>query len=145
FYGFLNQGHAHNYYPDYLWRNQEKVPLVGNVIGTPNVSRERTQYAHDLFTREALDFVDKHKDGPFFLYLAYTIPHANNERTRADGNGNEVPDLGPYADRDWPAPEKNKAAMITRLDSDIGRVFAKLKEHGLDENTIVFCTSDNVP
>jgi arylsulfatase A-like enzyme len=146
FFGFLNQHHAHNYYPDYLWRNEEKVPLPGNVIGkVDNVAEQRGQYAHDLFAREALAFVEKHRAKPFFLYLAYTIPHANNERTRFDGNGNEVPSDAPYADRPWPQPEKNKAAMITRLDADIGRLFARLKDLQIDENTIVFFSSDNGP
>jgi arylsulfatase A-like enzyme len=146
FFGFLNQHHAHNYYPDYLWRNEEKVPLPGNVIGkVDNVAEQRGQYAHDLFAREALAFVEKHREKPFFLYLAYTIPHANNERTRFDGNGNEVPSDAPYADRPWPQPEKNKAAMITRLDADIGRLFARLKDLQIDENTIVFFSSDNGP
>ena len=102
FYGYLNQVHAHNYYPDYLWRNEEKVPLKGNEIGkTPGVSIKRAQYSPDLFTAEALQFVEKNKEKPFFLYLAYTIPHANNERTKADGNGMEVPNDAPYTDKKW--------------------------------------------
>lgn len=145
FYGYLNQGHAHNYYPDYLWRNQERVTLAGNVIGTPNVSKERAQYAHDLFTSEALSFVDKHKDGPFFLYLAYTIPHANNERTRADGNGQEVPSDAPYSDKPWSQPHKNFAAMVTRMDRDVGALRKRLKQLDLDRKTIVFFSSDNGP
>jgi arylsulfatase A-like enzyme len=146
FYGFLNQAHAHNYYPDFLWRNQEKTPLEGNVQSkVHNVAAQRAQYADDLFTKEALQFVEANKAKPFFLYLAYTIPHANNERTKAEGNGNEVPDLGQYADRPWPAPEKAKAAMISRLDADVGRLLAKLQELGLDNETIVFFTSDNGP
>jgi arylsulfatase A-like enzyme len=146
FFGFLNQSHAHNYYPDFLWRNEAKFPIKENVQSkTQNVAAERVVYAHDLFTQEALQFVETNKAKPFFLFLAYTIPHANNERTRAEGNGNEVPDLGPYADRPWPAPEKAKAAMISRLDADVGRLFEKLKALGIDSQTIVFFTSDNGP
>ncbi len=146
FFGFLNQVHAHNYYPDFLWRNGEKVPIEGNVqSGVKGVAEKRAQYAPDLFTKEALGFVERHKGGPFFLYLAYTIPHANNERTKAEGNGNEVPDLAPYADRDWPVPEKAKAAMIARLDADVGKLLTKLKDLKVDGNTIVFFTSDNGP
>ncbi|MCX8037887.1 MAG: arylsulfatase [Candidatus Sumerlaeia bacterium] len=132
-FGYLNQGHAHNYYPDYLWRNEEKVPLDGKT------------YSHDLFTREALDFVRRTAGKPFFLYLAYTTPHANNELGRDTGNGMEVPDYGPYANKDWPAPEKGRAAMITRMDTDIGKLMALLKELGIDNDTIVFFTSDNGP
>jgi arylsulfatase A-like enzyme len=146
FYGFLNQTHAHNYYPDFLWRNEEKVPLAGNVESSvKGVAAQRAQYVPDLFAREALEFVEKHRDRPFFLYYATTIPHANNERTRAEGNGEEVPSDAPYSDRPWPPPEKNKAAMITRLDADVGRLMAKLKELKLDDNTVVFFTSDNGP
>jgi arylsulfatase A-like enzyme len=146
FYGYLDQTHAHNYYPDFLWRNGDKVPIPANVQSDKRgVAAKRAAYAPDLFLKEALDFVDQHKDGPFFLYYATTVPHANNERTKADGNGNEVPDLGAYADRDWPASEKSKAAMISRLDADVGKLLAKLKELKIDENTIVFFTSDNGP
>jgi arylsulfatase A-like enzyme len=144
FYGYLNQVHAHNYYPDYLWKNQEKVPLAGNVVKN-GVASERSQYSHDLFTREALAFVEEHRSRPFFLYLAYTIPHANNERGKAEGNGMEVPGDAPYSDKPWPQVEKNHAAMITRLDADVGRLVKRLQELGLDENTIVFFSSDNGP
>ena len=141
FFGYLNQAHAHNYYPDYLWRNQDKVPLEGNVV-EKGVATKRAQYSHDLFTKEALAFVEKNKTKPFFLYLAYTIPHANNE---AGKQGMEVPDDAPYSDKDWPQQQKNHAAMITRLDRDVGTLLKRLKELELDENTIVFFTSDNGP
>jgi len=141
FYGFMNHVHAHNHYPDYLWRNKEKVPLAGNVVDK-GVATNRAQYAHDLFTKEALAWLDQERDKPFFLYLAYTIPHANNE---AGKNGMEVPDDEPYAKKDWPQAQKNHAAMITRLDRDVGRLFDRLKELKIDDNTIVFFTSDNGP
>jgi arylsulfatase A-like enzyme len=132
-FGYLNQTHAHNYYPDYLWRNEEKYPL------------RKGEYSHDLFTREALDFVKRSSDRPFFLYLAYTIPHANNELFRATGNGQEVPSDEPYSKEDWSQPNRNFAAMVSRLDTDVGRLMALLKELGLEEKTIVFFTSDNGP
>jgi arylsulfatase A-like enzyme len=141
FFGYLNQVHAHNYYPDFLWRNQDKVPLAGNVV-EKGVAVQRAQYSHDLFTKEALAFVEQHKDEPFFLYLAYTIPHANNE---AGKQGMEVPSDAPYNDRDWPQPQKNHAAMISRLDRDVGRLLQRLKELGLDGKTVVFFSSDNGP
>ncbi len=145
FFGYLDQGHAHNYYPEFLWRNEERVPLKGNVESKTDkgVAVQKAIYSHDLFAQEALDFVEKHRDEPFFLYLALTTPHANNEGGRATGNGMEVPDYGPYADQDWPDPQKGQAAMITRMDRDIGRLMDRLKALGLDENTIVFFTSDN--
>jgi len=144
-FGYLNQQHAHNYYPKYLWRNEEQVPLKNEVrdVNPPGgVATKRVEYSHDLFTAEALEFVEKNKDGTFFLYLAYTIPHANNE---AGQEGMEVPSLEPYADENWPGPQRAHAAMITRMDRDIGRLFAKLKELYLDENTLVIFTGDNGP
>lgn len=142
-FGYLDQRHAHTYYPEYLWRNNERVLLEGNVESEPMVAIERTQYSHDLFTTEALDYIRRHKDGPFFLYLAYTIPHANNERGSALGDGMEVPDYGIYADRDWPDPQKGHAAMISRLDRDVGQLLDLLHKLKIADNTIVFFTSDN--
>jgi len=143
-FGFLNHHHAHAYYPDHLFRDGEKVPLK-NELKAENVPSKEVEYAPDLFTREVLAFLDRKRDRPFFVYYAPTLPHANNERGRAEGNGMEVPDLGVYADRPWPAPQKAHAAMISRLDADVGKVLAKLKEKGLDANTLVLFTSDNGP
>lgn len=149
-FGYLNQRHAHNYYPKYLWRNEQKVELeneVNHIIGgsdrTPGgVAIKRVDYSHDLFAEEALSFVQKNKDNTFFLYLPFTIPHANNE---AGNKGMEVPSHGPYTNNDWPEPQKGHAAMITRMDGDIGRLMAKIKALGLDDNTFVFFSSDNGP
>jgi arylsulfatase A-like enzyme len=145
FFGYLNQRHAHNYYPAYLWRNETQVPLKNEVtpVNPPGgVATKRVEYSHDLFTQEALSFVEAHQNERFFLYLSLTIPHANNEN-RPDGM--EVPSYGVYADKDWPDQQKAYAAMITRLDGDLGRVLQKLKDLGLDNNTIIFFTSDNGP
>jgi arylsulfatase A-like enzyme len=79
---------------------------------------------------------------PFFLYLAFTIPHANDE---AGDKGMEVPDLGEYANLDWPEPQKGRAAMITRMDASIGQLFSLLKELKIDDNTLVIFSSDNGP
>jgi len=149
-FGYLNQRHAHNYWPEYLWRNEQKVELanqVDHVIGgqdrTPGgVATKRVEYSHDLFAAEAMGFVEQNKDTPFLLYLPFTIPHANNE---AGQKGMEVPSYEPYANKDWPDPQKGHAAMITRMDGDIGRLMAKLKELGLDGNTLVMFSSDNGP
>ena len=138
-FGYLNQTHAHNYYPEYLWRNEMRVPLSGNLAG------RKSQYSHDLFTAEAVDFIQRQREQPFFLYLAYTLPHANNELGRETGNGMEVPHDRPYAGRPWPQPQKNHAEMITRLDYDVGLVMDTLRETGIDKNTIVLFTSDNGP
>lgn len=100
FFGYLSQVHAHNYYPEFLWRDLEKVPLRNKVERTPRPyggfeggwATERNEYSHDLIVREALAWLEEQKDAPFFLYLALTIPHANNEATRAVGDGAEAPE-----------------------------------------------------
>jgi arylsulfatase A-like enzyme len=144
FYGYLNQVHAHNYYPDYLWKNAERVTIDGNVVEN-GVARKRSHYVQDLLTQQALDFVRQHDTKPFFLYLAYTTPHANNEMVKVEGHGMEVPDDAPYSDKPWPRPQRNHAAMITRLDADVGKLLARLKQLEIDEDTIVFFSSDNGP
>ena len=155
YFGFLNQHHAHNHYPGFLWRNSERVGLPNEVAGATSggvdfgdgYSTKRVQYAGDLFASEAASFIERHarNERPFFLYYALTVPHANNERSRALGDGQEVPDYGPYADKDWTPQNKGQAAMITRMDRQIGELFAQLKKLNLDERTIVFFSSDNGP
>jgi arylsulfatase A-like enzyme len=150
FFGYLNQTHAHNHFPEFLWRNEEKIALpnkvtpVGPVPGA-GYATEAVQFADDLFADEALKFVANHQDRPFFLYWSMVIPHANNERSRELKNGAHVPDFGPYAGKDWPEPDKGQAAMITRMDSYVGRMLAHLRNLGLAENTLVIFTSDNGP
>jgi arylsulfatase A-like enzyme len=149
FFGYLSQVHAHNHYPDYLWRNAERVALpnvvspVGKIGG--GYATKTVQYADDLFRDEALRFVEEHRHEPFFLDLSFVVPHANNERAKELGDGQEVPDYGPYADRDWNNSLKGQAAMITRMDQHIGTLLDKLHELGLDNNTVVFFSSDNGP
>ena len=135
-FGYLDQRHAHTYYPDHLWENQREFYIPKNF----SMTRE---YSHDMLTPRAINFIETSKKDPFFVYLAYTIPHANDELGAATGNGMEVPDFGPYKDENWPAPEKGFAAMITRMDKDVGKLMASLKSLGLDENTLVIFTSDN--
>src|SRR5262245_38015290 len=145
FFGFLNQTHAHNYYPAFLWRGEQKESLPNPQSKVENVAEKFVAYAPDLFLADAVKFVEANKAKPFFLYFATTAPHANNEKTRATGEGNEVPSDEPYSREAWPQAEKNKAAMITRLDADIGKLLAKLKEQGLEQNTVVIFSSDNGP
>lgn len=149
FFGYLNQQHAHNHFPDFLWRNEEKIALPNTIVPVGDhgggYATEAVQFADDLFAEEALRFVDDNKTRPFFLYWSMVVPHANNERTRALQNGAEVPDFGPYASADWPEPDKGQAAMITRMDGYVGRLLAKLQELGIAHNTLVVFTSDNGP
>lgn len=145
FFGYLNHTHAHDYYPDHLWRHEEKVPLKNVASKVRNIAETRAEYVPDLCLADALGFVEKNKAKPFFLYFATTVPHANNERQKAEGRGGEVPSDEPYTNEKWPQAEKDKAAMITRMDGDVGKLLAKLKELGLDKNTVVFFSSDNGP
>jgi arylsulfatase A-like enzyme len=145
FHGYLDQTHAHTYYPDYLWRNDRRVEIAENKNG------QRRVYSHDLFAQDALEFIRQHKDRPFFLYGAFTIPHAEVA----------VPDdsLAEYRGK-WPEPKAFpgsrtyspqtqpravRAAMITRLDRDVGRILDLLEELKLSENSLVIFTSDNGP
>jgi arylsulfatase A-like enzyme len=147
FFGFLSQHHAHNHFPDYLWRNDQKVPLPNEVtpVGTAGggYATKRVKYAGDLFFEEAHAFVEKHQAGPFFLYLSLVVPHANNERSRVLGDGQEVPDYGIYAEKEWHDSLKGQAAMVTRMDDGVGGLLEKLKALGIDGNTLVIFTSDN--
>ncbi len=137
-FGHLDQDQAHFYYPDHLWDNDRVVLLTGNR------GEQKKEYSDDLFTERALKFIDQSKAAPFFLYVAYTIPHYS-DYPKDSNESLMVPSDAPYSDRDWPVIEKKYAAMITRMDRDVGRLMARLKEHGLDDNTLVFFTSDNGP
>ena len=127
FFGYLHQIHAHTYYPEFLWDNDKKYPLP------QNMNERHVEYSADLIAERALRFVKEHRDEPFFLYAAFTLPHGRFE----------VPNDEPYGSRDWPQPEKNFASMVTRLDGYVGRIMALLTELKLDRDTIVFFASDN--
>jgi uncharacterized sulfatase len=146
FFGYFNQFHAHNYYPAYLIKNEERYPLKNVVPGEgpfgSGVATKQVEYSADLITAEALKWLEQHKDGPFFLYYSPTLPHANNEGGK---NGMEVPDVGQYANTDWPPQQKAHAAMISRMDADVGRLMDLVKKLGIDNNTLVFFSSDNGP
>ncbi len=153
FFGYLNQVHAHNYYPEFLWRGLERHPLRNNVQRLDRVyggfrggwATERNEYSHDVILREATQWMEVRREEPFFLYLALTIPHANNEGTRGTGDGAEVPDHGIYSGEDWDDPDKGQAAMITHMDRDVGRLLDTLEELGIAEDTLVMFSSDNGP
>lgn len=154
FFGYNCQRLAHNYYPAHLWNNQEKVFLH------ENDNRGTGAYAHDLYHREALNFIRENKDKPFFLYLPYVIPHAELlvpedeifekfkgelEETQPFKGVDDGPNyrLGPYGSQ--PYPHAAFAAMVTRLDRSVGEILAALQEYGIDKNTLVVFTSDNGP
>lgn len=125
--GYLNQDHAPDYFTDFLWHNKGKMVLEGNKDG------KREQYTHDVLTEFALNFIRENKSRPFFLYVPYCIPHKKME----------VPSLEPYENETWDKDAVIRAAMITRMDKDVGRILDLIKNLGLDDDTIVFFCSDN--
>jgi arylsulfatase A-like enzyme len=149
FFGYLSQHRAHNHFPEFLWRNEQQIALPNKLVPVGDFGggycEDGLLYADDLFADEALKFVANHQDRPFFLYWSMVIPHANNERNQVLKDGAHVPDYGPYATADWPLQDKGHAAMITRLDSYIGRLIEQLRMLGLAEKTLVIFTSDNGP
>jgi arylsulfatase A len=126
FYGYMTHAEAHNYYLDHLWENELPVFFPENQNG------QKGLYIPDLLTTKALEFISQVQE-PFFLYLAYNLPHINS------GTGEfEVPTDAPYSDQPWSQDERSYAAMITRLDSYVGQIL-----QALPANTIVIFTSDN--
>ena len=153
-FGFLDHRHAHRQYTDHLWRNGEKV--------STDLDRD---YVNDLFTKETSEFIGRAGTRPFFVYLNYTVPHAElraPDDAMADyrgkfpeqGYANAAADARPtgaQADarslgyRSQPAPHAAFAAMITRMDRDIGRLADLLRERGIERDTLVMFISDNGP
>jgi arylsulfatase A-like enzyme len=154
FYGFNCQRLAHNYYPSFLRDNQKKVMLEGNS------GNKFEEYAPELIHKRALLFMEKNKDKPFFLYYPTTIPHAEMFAPKAEiekFHGKLLPEkqfkgaepgdkgfrLGAYGTQ--PETHAAFAAMVTLLDKKVGEIFDKLKELGLEKNTIIIFSSDNGP
>ena len=153
FFGYLNQHHAHNYYPTYLYNDMDPVPLQNEVVFADPQSGDlgggygskRIDYSHELFMNEAIGFMTRPREEPFFLYLSLTLPHANNEAKRMTGNGADVPDWSQYANMPWDQAGKQHAAMVTLLDEGVGRIVEQLKRLGIQDDTLLVFTSDNGP
>lgn len=164
-YGYLCQREAHNYYPTHLWRNGVKDPLAGNAYFKPHqrlpgdadpldpavyAGYSGQTYAMDVMAEEALRFIRDHRAQPFFLYIPFPVPHLALQvpDSSVAEYRDEFPET-PYAgDRGYlphPEPRAAYAAMITRMDREIGRILDLLSELGLDERTLVLFTSDNGP
>ena len=122
FFGF-DEHSAGNYFPTTLCRNEQIIDVAPGA------------YQQDLFAGEALDFIRRERDHPFFLYLAFMVPHAPYE----------IPSLDPYRQEPWTKSDRAFAAMVTYMDRNVGQIFDLLKELDLDDNTIVFFSSDNGP
>jgi len=127
FFGYYDQVLAHDYYPDYLVRNSVNEPIQQSGNHTWE------DYSHTRIANETLKFIEQNKDRPFFCYAAWTPPHMDWV----------IPDNAPYSQKDWSEDDKNYAAMVALLDRDVGRVIQKLKDLGLDDNTLVIFSSDN--
>ena len=145
FLGYLDQTHAHTYYPDYLWRNGQRFEIPENRDGQCRV------YSHDVLAQATLDFIRRHRDRPFFIYGAFTIPHAEvvaPEEAVAEYRG-RWPEPKAFPGTKTYSPQKEpravRAGMITRLDRDVGRMLDLLDELKLSENTLVIFSSDNGP
>ena len=151
FVGYLDATHAQDYFSDHLWRYEGRTGRDTNITFLENADGKQGLYLPDLFTTAAQNFVRINKPyrfnrfRPLFLCLAYSAPRANLEAARQTGNGMQVPSDAPYSHEPWPAAEKNKAAMITRLDRDVGLLLAKLKTLAMEENTVIFFTSGTGP
>lgn len=150
YFGYLDQVLAHNNFPEYLLRNGQKQPLPNQVIWEPKTAPFKgygsftpnpIQYSNDLFTEETLKFIGQPHSKPFFVYLAYTLPHNNGEAPWDQRF--QSPTLKPYENKAWAELDKNYGATVSRMDDYLGRIMAKMRATGLDKNTIVFFTSDN--
>lgn len=145
FFGYNCQREAHNFYPDHLWHNDRRVELEGNNRGLTG-----RQYSHDLIEAEALKFIERHRDGPFFLYVPFTIPHLalqvpDDSLAEYVGKWDDPPYDGKKSYLPHPHPRAAYAAMVTRMDRSVGRIMDLISRLGLDKDTIVFFTSDNGP
>ena len=157
FYGYLNQRHAHNYYPSYLYRNRDLLELDNPETIDLRAKSKSTQrkdfmgndYVPDLLLAEAKNFLNSNKDKPFFLYLPVTVPHAALQvpDDSLEGYIGAFPEThykaGGYTSHEY--PRAAHAAQVTRMDRDIGEILALVEELGLSENTIVMFSSDNGP
>ena len=164
-YGYLCQRVAHNYYPTHLWRNGEKDVLEGNDYFYPHQRLPEDAdltdpasyepyvgavYSQDVIAEEARTFIRQHAQEPFFLYLPFTVPHASLQvpedslEEYADAFG-ETPYTGDQGYLPHPKPRAAYAAMVTRMDREIGRILDLLEELGLTRDTLVLFTSDNGP
>ncbi len=164
FFGYNCQAHAHNFYPTYLWRNDQRVTLNNPPFSPhqklppdadPNNPASYRQYigsdyAPDRMIDEALGFIRRNKERPFFLYYPTTVPHLaiqapEDSLAEYRGQWPDSPYPGGHGYLPHPSPRAGYAAMVTRLDRDIGRMLTLLKELGLDDNTLVMFSSDNGP
>ena len=138
FYGYYDQVHAHSFFPPYLIRNSEEVPLAGNIGG-----REGKTYSHYTIMDEGVKFIRENKDKPFLCYFPITPPHGMYDIPADDPAWDQYKNDAWMQDASISQEIKNYAAMVTMVDNDLGTVLDLLKELGLEDDTIVFFTGDN--
>ncbi|MBL8762146.1 MAG: arylsulfatase [Phycisphaerae bacterium] len=149
FFGYMCQRHAHNHCPPFLYRNSERFTLPGNRSAYESGDQLGAIYAPDLMREEALKFVDDHAAAPFFLLFATPVPHMAMqvpEESIAEYRGT-MEEKG-YTGKSYlphPEPHAAYAAMVTRMDRDVGTLIARLRERCKDRDTLVIFTSDNGP
>ena len=145
FFGYTSHTAAHFYYPDYLWRNGEKVLYPNNTL------HEGDNYSSTVVTAEALNYLEKQKDGPFFLHLALQIPHASlrakeewKEKYRPILKEKPLPEREGHPHYSYERePKTTFAAMISYMDHNVGLILKKLEDLGIADNTLVMFASDN--
>jgi len=144
FYGTLSHMTAHHHYPKSVWHNGKAEEIPGNNVKSGEV------FIQNRYTDKALDFVTNNKEKPFMLVLSYSTPHADVCAPEEDVK----PFIGKFENEKaykgghYKACKHLKATyagMVANLDKNVGRLLAKLKELGLEENTVVSFTSDNGP
>jgi len=124
-YGMITHKDAHTYHPKKIWSNDQYIENVGN------------QHLHKLFTANAIDFIERKAESPFFLYLAYQVPHAPHASI------DSLQDEPFTAQHNLTGKTEVYAAQIAQLDRSIGQIIEKLKAKGIFENTLLIVTSDN--
>ena len=142
-FGFKGTGSAFQYYPLELWKNDERILFPENddeAIRRPGIVGDKGTYSQELFVKELLNFMRENRDSTFFIYFPTQIPHGRSPR---DGDEMQVPDIGPYADREWTHLEKLYAAAVSRLDDHVGLIVEEIRNLGIENNTVIFFTSDN--
>ena len=144
FYGFNCQRHAHNHYPRFLWRNDQREMQPGN-----DRTATGQTYSQDRFTEVALEFIDANRNRPFFLYLPFAIPHLAIQvpETSLTEFGSKIQE-SEYKHRGYiphPKPRAGYAAMISHMDRDIGKIMQRIEHYGLENDTLFIFTSDNGP
>ena len=164
FYGYNCQRQAHTLYPMHLWRNDERhllsnknVPPHANLEDNTDINDplsysdfELIDYAPELMHNEALNFIDKNQNNPFFLYYASPLPHVPLQAPKrwVDYYQSKIGSEEPYTGKSYfpnLTPRATYAAMISYLDEQVGDLIKKLKDIGQYENTLVIFTSDNGP